>query len=120
MAIVPVYAALLVFLFVFLSVRALRLRRRFKIFSGDAGNVVLAKALRAHGNFAEYVPITLLMLYFVESKGTQAWIVHALCLLFLVGRAVHAFGVSQEKENFNFRVAGMASTFTPGLSRSKI
>jgi len=118
MVIVPIYAALLVFLFVFLSVRTLRLRRKFKIPAGDAGNIVLAKAIRAHGNFTEYVPISLLMLYFVESTGTRVWVVHALCLLLLAGRAVHAYGLSQEKENFNLRVAGMASTFTTLLLAS--
>jgi len=49
---------------------------------------------------------------------TRVWVVHALCLLLLAGRAVHAYGLSQEKENFNLRVAGMASTFTTLLLAS--
>ena len=67
--------------------------------------------MRVHANFAEYVPLSLLMIYFVEQSGVYAWFTHALCLGLLLGRLSHAYGVSQVKENFRFRVAGTSSTF---------
>jgi uncharacterized membrane protein YecN with MAPEG domain len=38
-------------------------------------------------------------------------LLHGLGLLLLVGRLSHAYGVSQERENFRFRVSGMMATF---------
>ncbi len=112
MEIVPFYAALLAFLFVYLSVRTIRLRRSFKIGIGHAKNDTLLRAIRVHANFAEYVPLALLLLFFVEAQKAHTAIVHGLCALLLLGRVLHAYGVSQERENFSFRVTGMAMTFT--------
>ena len=75
--IVTAYASILAVLFVFLSVRTLRLRRTLKIAIGDAGNEALLRAMRVHSNFAEYVPLNLLLLYFVEASGAWHWLVHA-------------------------------------------
>ncbi|MBL8698222.1 MAG: MAPEG family protein [Alphaproteobacteria bacterium] len=111
MSIVPVYAALLAILFVGLSVRTLRLRRRLQIAVGDGGDATMLRAMRAHANFAEYVPIGLIMLFFVEAMGVRPPFVHGLCGMLLVGRAVHAYGVSRVDEDFRFRVAGMVMTF---------
>jgi len=110
--IVSAYAALLALLFMALSIRTLRLRRQLRIAIGDAGNPAMLRAMRVHSNFAEYVPLSLLLVYFVEVQGAQATLVHGLCLCLLIGRLAHAFGVSQPDENFSFRVTGMALTFT--------
>ena len=118
MHIVPLYAALLALLFVGLSVRTLRLRRGLKIAIGDAGNNTMLRAMRVHANFAEYVPLSLLLIFFVEAAGARTLLVHFLCLCLLVGRASHAYGVSQARENYKFRVAGMALTFIALISAS--
>lgn len=112
------YAALLTLGFVGLSVRTLRLRHRLRIAVGDGDNPAMLRAMRAHANFAEYVPIGLMMAYFAETAGAPRLLVHALGLTLLVGRALHAFGVSQVKEDFRFRVAGMALTLTTLLVSS--
>jgi uncharacterized protein len=73
---------------------------------------MLARRARVHGNFAEYVPMGLLLMALAESGGVaklQIWLAGA---LLLVGRAIHAYGVSQDKEVLAFRVTGMAMTFT--------
>jgi uncharacterized membrane protein YecN with MAPEG domain len=116
--IVPLYAAVLALVFVGLSIRTLRMRRSLRIAVGDAGNPAMLRAMRAHANFAEYVPLGLLLVFFVEAVGAAGWVVHALCACLLVGRAVHAWGVSQLREDFRFRVAGMALTFAVLLSSS--
>ena len=71
----------------------------------------MQRAVRVHANFAEYVPLSLLMIYLVEQSGVYAWFAHALCLGLLFGRLSQAYGVSQSKENFRFRIAGMSLTF---------
>lgn len=114
--IVPIYAAVLALLFVALSFRTLGLRRRLRIAVGDGGNQTMLRATRAHANFAEYAPLALLLLYFVESAGMRSWVVHVLCMTLVLGRCSHAYGVSQVDENFVFRVVGMSLTFAVLIS----
>ena len=114
--ITPLYAALFALVFVALSVRTLLLRRRFKVAIGTRQQPLLARAARAHANFAEYVPLALLLIYFLEIQtGSRLW-VHSLCVALFIGRLCHAYGVSQLEEDFRFRVFGMAMTFTALIS----
>ncbi|MBC7779208.1 MAG: MAPEG family protein [Proteobacteria bacterium] len=106
------YAALLGWMFVYLSVRTLRLRRTLRIGIGDAGNEQMLRAMRVHSNFAEYVPLSLLLIYLAELHGAPSAAVHAVGLCLLAGRASHAVGVSRAPEDYRFRVFGMAMTLT--------
>jgi len=110
MPLVSIYLPVFGILFLILSVRALLTRRRLQIAVGDDGNIEMKRAMRVHANFIEYTPIAILLIYFLEQAvGSVIWI-HVLCVALLVGRAVHAYGVSQVKENLRFRVIGMALT----------
>jgi uncharacterized protein len=111
MSITATYAALLALLFIGLSVRTLRLRRSLRIPVGDGNNPQLLRAMRVHANFSEYVPLALLVIYFCELATRSVVVVHGLCLCLLVGRFIHALGVSQTRENYRYRVAGMMLTF---------
>ncbi len=113
MHIVPLYAALLALLFVTLSVRTLRMRRRLQVAVGDGGSTEMLRAMRAHSNFAEYVPLALLLFFLAEQGGAGAVYLHGLCLSLLLGRLLHAYGVSQVDERYQFRVIGMVLTLTP-------
>ena len=110
--IVSVYAALLSFVYVALSIRTLSLRRRLKIGIGDAGNEQMLRAIRVHANFSEYVPIALILALLIELANSHWAISHFVCATLLMGRCIHAFGVSNRHENYTFRVTGMALTFT--------
>ena len=110
--ILPIYAAIFAIFFVVLSIRTIRQRRKLKIGLGDSGNKDMQRAMRVHANFAEYVPLSLLMVYLVEQSGVYVWLVHALCMGLLVGRLSHAYGVSQQRENLAFRMTGILLTFT--------
>ncbi len=112
LTIVPIYAAILAVIFVALSIRVIALRRASKLPLGFQGDIALERRVRAQGNFAEYVPLALLLLAFVEMQGAQAWLLHAMALVLVAGRLSHAYGVSQLRESFAFRVSGMAMTFT--------
>ena len=109
--IVPVYSAVLALMYIALSARVIQIRRSAKVAIGTRGNVRLERATRVHANFAEYVPFALLLAAFVEMQSRPAWLIHLLCLVLLVGRVIHAYGVSQEHENYRLRTAGMATTF---------
>ncbi len=108
--ITPFYAAILGFLFFVLSFRTLRLRRRLQIAIGDGGNQPLLRAMRVHANFAEYVPLSLVMVLMLELAAAYDGLVHLLCICLVLGRLIHAYGVSQVSEDYRFRVVGMALT----------
>lgn len=105
------YVAVLSLVFVVLSVRTLALRRKLGVGVGDGGHQQLIKAARAHANFAEYTPLCVLLILLIEMTTNATWLVHGYCVVLIAGRIVHAFGVSQVKENYKFRVFGMACTF---------
>jgi uncharacterized protein len=113
--IIPFYASLLALFYFYLSVRVIRTRRQEQIPLGDQRNARLLRAIRVHANFAEYVPLALILFTFVEMQGFSRLLVHGLGLSLLVGRAVHAYSVSREKENYRFREVGMFLTFGPIL-----
>lgn len=66
--------------------------------------------MRVQANFAEYTPITLLLLAFLEMNGTDIYLMHCLCLSFSIGRVIHAYGLSQQNENLRYRMFGMIAT----------
>ena len=110
--ITSLYAALLAMLFVALSARAIRGRRASRLSLGVAGDAVLERIVRVHANFAEYVPIALVLLLLAELDGLAPGLLHLAGLALVTGRAVHAFGVSRTPEDFRLRVAGVATTLT--------
>ncbi len=120
MKIVLLYSAILTFLFVYLSMRTISLRRRLKISIGHSENAEMLRAIRAHSNFAEYTPLALLLLGFLEFYQTPTLVLHVLGLCLTIGRFLHAFGVSQVHENFKFRVSGMMMTFAYLITTSCI
>jgi uncharacterized membrane protein YecN with MAPEG domain len=116
--ITPIYAAIFGFVFVALSVRIILLRGRLGVAIGDGDRPILARAVRVHSNFAEYVPFSLISIYFLETEAGVGLLIHILCSALLVGRVVHALGVSQVEEKERYRVTGMVLTFTVIISAS--
>lgn len=111
MTALSVYASLLAVLFVFLSFRTIRMRRKFRVAVGDGGHPPLLRAMRVHANFSEYTPITLILLFLMAHLGAPTGWIHLLGFAFVSARIAHAYGVGQLKENFRFRVFGMLTTF---------
>ena len=109
--IIGIYAALLGLLFVLLSVRVIRLRRLNQIALGYGEDLLLTRAARVHANFAEYVPLSLLLIYFMEISTAPAGLVHGLGIVLVFSRGIHAWGVSQADEDYRLRVMGMSGTF---------
>lgn len=113
--ITPIYVALLAILFLFLSFKTIKVRKRLQIGVGTGDNPELLRAMRVHANFSEYVPITLILILSVELLKGHFILVHCLGAALLIGRVLHAYGVSQSKENLKFRVSGMLLTFATML-----
>ena len=116
--IVPAYAALLVFIYIFLSWGVIQFRVSKRISIGTGGDRGLERRVRVHANFAEYVPLALLLLAFMEMQGTASWIVHVLCAALMVARIGHAYALLKEREILWLRVASVATTFVVMASAS--
>lgn len=87
-----VCAGLLGLLAVSLTVSVGRMRVQKKIYLGDGGDQELLAAIRAHGNFMEYVPLCLALIYFVSDfygYGPTA----TLSVVLLLARVLHAGGI---------------------------
>lgn len=89
------FASLHVLLMLFLAFRVVGYRRAQKIGIGDGGDKRLARRVRAHANFIEYVPLALLMLALLELAGLEAKWLWAMGGTLLVSRILHAAGLSR-------------------------
>ena len=109
--ITPIYAALLALLYVFLSARVIKLRMKYQVGIGDGQQTLLTRAIRVQGNFGEYVPFALLLVWMYETLSGGLIVVHLLGIALLIGRLLHAYGVSQKQEVLKYRQIGMVMTF---------
>ena len=92
-----------------LAVRIGRMRIAARVSIGDGGHERLAARMRAQLNFAEYVPMALILLALVELAGgnqVALWIVGAVLIL---GRLAHGFGMDRPAPNL-LRAGGFLST----------
>lgn len=109
--ITSVIAAFLTIIFVKLSFAVIALRRKNKVGLGSGGHDDLERAIRAQGNFAEYVPFGLILIACLELNGAPALLVLIPGIALIVGRLIHAKGINEPPPNFSKRVLGMKFTF---------
>ncbi len=107
----PIYAVLLTVIMLVLSYRVILARRSGKFAYGDNDSPRNQAKIRAQGNWAEYVPITLLLMLMAEINGVSVWLLHVTGMTLLVGRALHGYGMSYNPKWFKGRVWGMQLTF---------
>ncbi len=108
--ITSIYASLLALIYVYLSVRVVNFRKKHKVSIGDGGNASVARAIRVHANFMEYVPLALILIYLMEMHRAVPMFVHAMGITLVLARIFHALGIRTEEADFRFRVAGMILT----------
>jgi uncharacterized membrane protein YecN with MAPEG domain len=109
------YAAPLGVLMVALTIHAIMARAKSGVSLLDGGNPKVAEAMRRHGNFAEAVPMALLLMAIAELLGTGTTWLHAVGLLLLVGRVLHPFGITYDKPVTFARIAGASVTLLATL-----
>lgn len=110
-AIIGITAGLLGLLYAYLSFRISVMRMRLKISLGDGGNTALHQAIRAHSNFIEYVPFTLVLLLAASAFQASAWLVLTGALMLVASRVLHAVGMRPEGAVNPFRRGGAALTY---------
>ncbi|WP_062569091.1 MAPEG family protein [Pseudoalteromonas arabiensis] len=107
--IVSIFAAVLAIMYIQLSFRVINLRKKKKISLGDGGDSTLNAAIRTHGNFIEYVPFSLILLFLVEYQGLSSHYCYVLGLMLVVGRICHSYALAENQ--LKLRVIGMGLTF---------
>jgi uncharacterized membrane protein YecN with MAPEG domain len=71
----------------------------------------MLRLIRGHANFAEYVPLALVMMLVLELGRTSTYVLHALGIGLLVSRLLHGYALSFTAR-FRFgRVWGAGITF---------
>lgn len=91
-------------LHIWLSSRVVRLRRGLKIGLGDGGNEAVLRRMRAHANYAENMPIFLILLALLELAGGDKRILWGAGIAFILARILHAFGMDG---SLRLRMIGM-------------
>lgn len=103
-------ASLHVLFYLLLSMRVMLHRKAQRIGVGTGGDEVMTRRVRVHGNFAEYVPLALLMLALLELAGTAAAVVWTCGLVLLLARLAHAIGLGGSAGYSAGRVGGTLLT----------
>ncbi|WP_026375194.1 MAPEG family protein [Aestuariibacter salexigens] len=114
------YAALLCLCYLYLSMLVIAYRRQHKVSLGYGEDKHLEQVIRCHGNFAEYVPITLFLLLVAElNKGAPVFL-HLAGASLLFGRVLHAYGLRHHHGASWQRVWGTLLTFFAMLGLSAL
>ena len=103
------YAAVLGLIYVALSALTIRQRNVAGVSLGTGQDETLLRRMRAHANFAEYIPFALLLVAGAAIVGAGAWFVHGCGIALVVGRLLHAKALYDG--TMPLRVAGMVATF---------
>jgi uncharacterized membrane protein YecN with MAPEG domain len=106
------FASLHALLLLALLVPISRHRHHHRIGLGDGGDGLLLRKIRVHANFIEHVPLALLMLALLELAGLwppMLWVCGGALLL---GRVMHAVGMSRHPGYSFGRFWGTAITWS--------
>ena len=105
------YTALLGLLLIALSIRVVLARRRFRVGLGVGTEEGMQQAVRVQANFAEYVPLAVMLLVMAELTDMPIIAVHAAGIVLVTSRLLHAWGLSQSPGRTFGRFYGTAGTW---------
>jgi uncharacterized membrane protein YecN with MAPEG domain len=95
MKIILVSTAVLVLLYFALALHVSLTRGRTKtgIGTGDDPDGPMSRAVRAHGNAAEYIPLFVALFVYLVLTGADGWFVVTTAVIITVARILHALGM---------------------------
>lgn len=91
MKITALYAGPLAFLYIAMALNVVKLRWKHRVSLGTGDIPNLERVIRAHGNFMEYVPFTLLLMGFSEFLGASAPLLHVFGMALWGARLAHTY-----------------------------
>jgi uncharacterized protein len=109
-----IYAGLLGVMYFILSIMVIRLRTATKTGLGHDMDPAspLFRAVRIHGNFAEFVPFILLLMALDEMSGRSQIIIHLFGAALILARIAHYMGITKSHGKTTGRLIGGMGTFT--------
>jgi uncharacterized protein len=108
----PLYAGALALWFLLLSLKVVGGRVGPHSPSlGDGGNPRMLRLIRGQANFAEYVPLILVLMGLLELGGLPHWALHGIGGMLLLGRLLHGYALSFTENSPFGRTAGISLTF---------
>ncbi len=116
--ITALYAAAAGLLLLWLSWLVVRARWRYGTSLGTGTEPAMARMVRVHGNFVEYVPLALLLLLLAELNGLPAPFLHVAGAVLLASRMLHAWGLASASGRSFGRFYGTAGTWLVILALS--
>lgn len=106
MLIAGFYVALGALLVLALAIRVMWLRNVYGIGMGGGEHKDLSRAIRAHANAVEYLPIAMLLLVLLALEQTRPALLHACGIVLIAARVLHAIGLSAHAGRSFGRVVG--------------
>lgn len=108
--ITALYAGLLALVGIVLAAGSGLLRSRTGVSLGGGDNPQQLVAFRRHGNFAEWVPLALILFAVLELNGVSGTALHVMGIVLLVARIAHPLGLKTDKINDPLRGIGAGAT----------
>jgi uncharacterized membrane protein YecN with MAPEG domain len=100
-----------------LTIQVIRQRKRHQVaFGVPSGVAPLERAVAAHRHFLETTPLFMIGLMLIEQQASvHLGLLHGLALLFLAGRALHAYSLliheHKNPDQLGWRIRSMMLTF---------
>jgi uncharacterized membrane protein YecN with MAPEG domain len=110
--ITPIFAGLFALIQIPMTIMVGYYRLKTNIRFLDGGDETMMRRMRAHANFTETVPITLIAMAAAEIGGAPPWVLYGGAFLLLAGRLLHYSTILRQGWG-NGRAAGMMLTFIP-------
>lgn len=104
------YAALLTVIFIVLTQLVIQARSKSKIPLGDVGDTQLLEASRRQVNFAENVPLTLILMGLAEAGGASSLMMNLAGGVLVLARLIHPFGITIANGAHPARIVGAVAT----------
>lgn len=95
--ITPVYLGILTLLMLVYGIRVSLLRQKHKVSIGTGDYPDLQRAVRAFGNFTEWVPLIVIALGACEGAGAPDLLIHVVGIALIVGRLAHMMGLFPDR-----------------------
>ena len=114
------YTGILGLVMLVLASRVSAERMRLGASLGTEASPTLLEAARRHGNFAEWVPFTLVLMAVCELNGLGSCYLHAAGLVLLLARILHPLGLRHDVIPQPLRAIGATLTFGVALVLSLV
>ncbi len=107
------YLGLLGLLYFWISIETIMARGKNKVSLGSGENNEIIHLVSAHSNFSSYTPFFLFSLFMLEHQTVSLYAIHALGVVFVLGRIIHFLTMRNQEKTFKYRKTGMMLTLWP-------